>query len=960
MNIRLPRTAVVARLLEPGASRITLVEAPIGFGKSWLLRRGAAAGTLRLRGQLGPLGDWPLGATPIVLDDAHLLSAADVEVLAGRIEDAGDGVTLVVAGRILPGELHEAAQLLDGHVLDSAALSVEPDEVLEVAPDLGRPLAEQIVHAATGCVKHIATALNQWQRQPSQDPAAMVAHLTRSANAAALQQLDDADRVLVGLLARAPGIDQTLLASLGGGGFLSRALSAGIPLCRQISGDVDVLDAGYFRAHDIEPATATRLATALVRRDRPMEAAGLLLDAGVPERAARTLRNLPESVSRSVDPRAMLGVLARLGTLADSDPSLLLLRANAAAPLGRHDHAIHDVERAAELVHDAEPSVRRRVEAAVARTEFFRGHREAAIALATSGLRDIGPGEEHTFARAHEVLALATAASETRADLQLAAESFRVAAAAWDTCGEHALARNCRCDLAMAVLIPLGRFDEALAVLAQVLAVAGLTDAERSWLLTCEGFALCEANRLDSAAARFDRVADLGYVQDNSTTVAVAAWGRALVAARRDDLPAVLRWISTAENSALGEADDVLGVTFLCDVATVLGALGELRVARHYLDTAESRSKVYDSDVRRARFVLDARTGIVGDVDGQLAVTRPAEWWRVLLVSALAAARNGDLGAAGAFHESAERELLALGFGDFAALGERRAAEELVGLLRGAVERPTAARPGEPVAVGAFSSAPDGGPAGGPDGGDVSGARVRVIGRAVTVEDGGQVVDVPAGNPQRLVGVVVANGGLASFDQLAEALWPGDELEASRARLRNVLLRLRRRVGNVLVRSGSGVRLASGVGCDLFDFERLATDALSSARSDPEVAGHLAARAIAVADGAVFGDFEYEEWAQAARRSVDQRLIGLLDLLSIQAEDAGDLPRAQALAERALRLDRYTDSRYVRLAELLTMQGRSASAVAVLEDAAEVSRELGSALPPAAKHRRDALLKTAR
>ena len=50
-------------------------------------------------------------------------------------------------------------------------------------------------------------------------------------------------------------------------------------------------------------------------------------------------------------------------------------------------------------------------------------------------------------------------------------------------------------------------------------------------------------------------------------------------------------------------------------------------------------------------------------------------------------------------------------------------------------------------------------------------------------------------------------------------------------------------------------------------------------------------------------------------------MIGLLDLLSVQAEDAGDLPRAQALAERALRLDRYTDSRYVRLAELLTLQG---------------------------------------
>ena len=70
-------------------------------------------------------------------------------------------------------------------------------------------------------------------------------------------------------------------------------------------------------------------------------------------------------------------------------------------------------------------------------------------------------------------------------------------------------------------------------------------------------------------------------------------------------------------------------------------------------------------------------------------------------------------------------------------------------------------------------------------------------------------------------------------------------------------------------------------------------------------------------------------------------MITLLDLLSVQAEDAGDLPVAQSLAERALRLDRYADSRYVRLAELLTLQNRVAAAIAVLDDAAEVAREIG-------------------
>ena len=128
-------------------------------------------------------------------------------------------------------------------------------------------------------------------------------------------------------------------------------------------------------------------------------------------------------------------------------------------------------------------------------------------------------------------------------------------------------------------------------------------------------------------------------------------------------------------------------------------------------------------------------------------------------------------------------------------------------------------------------------------------------------------------------------------------------------------------------------------------------------RADPELAGELAQRAVAAGDGPLFVDFEYEEWAITARRASDQQMITLLDLLSVQAEDAGDLPVAQALAERALRLDRYTDSRYVRLAELLTLQNRVAAAMAVLDDAAAVAREIGDQPAGATKRRRDELLR---
>ena len=530
--------------------------------------------------------------------------------------------------------------------------------------------------------------------------------------------------------------------------------------------------------------------------------------------------------------------------------------------------------------------------------------------------------------------------SDAREDLQRAAESYRVAASAWEACSEYARARNCRAALAMGVLMPLGRFDEALAQVGQLLATADLSQAERASTIAIEGFVLFNANRVDSAELRFERIADLGYLHDNPRLIALAAWGMALAAARRDDLPTTLRWIATAENTALGPADDLFGVPFLCDVALMLGALGELDTARAYLDRIAERGAVFPEHVQSARFILDARRGVLGDFDEALSHTMPMSWWRVKLAAAHARAVNGEFDAARRLLDDATRDLLSLGFGDFESLGEGRLHGAVLAMLRDA---PVV----ETVAVAARTV-----PA-------VSGPRLVVMGTSMSLVEGNSTTLIPHGNPQRLVGVVVASGGSATIDQVSEALWGDDDIERSRTRLRNVLLRLRRAVGDVIVRSGNGLRLAPGISCDLYEFRRRATDALATARADPELAGELAATAVADGDAPLFVDFEYDDWAVATRREVDQQRISLLDLLSVQAEDAGDLPAAQALAERALHLDRYTDSRYVRLAELLTMQNRVAAAIAVLDDAAAVARDLGDGSPGATKERRDELLRRA-
>jgi DNA-binding SARP family transcriptional activator len=580
--------------------------------------------------------------------------------------------------------------------------------------------------------------------------------------------------------------------------------------------------------------------------------------------------------------------------------------------------------------------VRRRVAIESARARVAEGDLETAQRIAGETLAEVGEGEGRTFARAHQVRAECAASSDAREDLQSAAESYRIAASAWEACSEFARARSCRAALAMGALMPLGRFDEALAQVGQLLATPDLSAAERASTVVIEGFVLFNANRLDSAELRFERIADLGYLHDNPRLIAIAGWGMALVAARRNDVRTTLRWIATAENTALGKADDLLGVPFLCDVALMLGALGELDSAEAYLDQIAERGSVFPGQVQSARFVLDARRGILGDLSAALAHTLPISWWRVKLAAAHASATKGELAAARRLLDDANRELLSLGFGDFASLGEGRLYEAVAAMLRDSADASPTARPV---------------PAAGP--------RLVVMGTSMTLVHGDTATVIPFGNPQRLVGVVIASGGSATIDQVSEALWGDDDIERSRTRLRNVLLRLRRAVGDVIVRSGNGLRLAPGTSCDLHEFRRRAADALATARADPELAGELAATAVDDGDAPLFVDFEYDDWAVAARREVDQQRISLLDLLSVMAEDAGDLPAAQALAERALRLDRYTDSRYVRLAELLTLQNRVAAAIAVLDDAAAVARELGDGSPGATKGRRDELLRRA-
>ena len=199
--MRLPRTSLIGRLTADDVPPVVLLEAPPGYGKSWLTRRAFAGDVLRLRGDLGPLADGGRPAAHVLVDDAHLLSRDDLTVLRELVEDADGDHRVVVAGRVVADEIHEATQLVDGLVLDCEALAITVDEIATVMDPEDRPVAERLADAADGSVRVIAVSLDQANRDSTADPAAIASRMVMAANEAALHQLDPRRRSVIALLA---------------------------------------------------------------------------------------------------------------------------------------------------------------------------------------------------------------------------------------------------------------------------------------------------------------------------------------------------------------------------------------------------------------------------------------------------------------------------------------------------------------------------------------------------------------------------------------------------------------------------------------------------------------------------------------------------------------------------------------------------------------------------------------
>lgn len=220
---------------------------------------------------------------------------------------------------------------------------------------------------------------------------------------------------------------------------------------------------------------------------------------------------------------------------------------------------------------------------------------------------------------------------------------------------------------------------------------------------------------------------------------------------------------------------------------------------------------------------------------------------------------------------------------------------------------------------------------------------IRALG-PLTVRVSDQPVRVALDQPGQLLRRLIVADGSMHAEQLAAALWPDASEAVAGTRLRNVLARLRRRFGPLVVRHGSVLRIDDRVELDTSRFEELTTRAVRRRGSDEAAAA--AQQALDLYRGELLPLERLDTDVIAARERFRQLYLSMLDLLAEHEIAAGRPEAAIEHLRTAIEADRLDEERYVRLAELWVERGNLAPARAVVERAVRVLEEME--LPPSA------------
>jgi DNA-binding SARP family transcriptional activator len=879
----------------------------------------------------------------VALDDLHLLTDDAYELVARLVDSLPPSCRAVLCHR--PDRRAERLAARPGVVTVGAQeLRMRPDEVAVLVrriagSDASPTLLEDLGRVTVGWPVAVHLAAIRLRDDPAWHPG------FRSSGAKLLAGLVAPilgdDLVAAARVSLAPLLDRTIVELLAGDGAWERWQTDGPPMTtsngwwvvpdavreailaaaahRPTLSDQELRTVGERYAAHGEVDAAVEWYRAARRPDLLVAVLGGchwtdLEVAGAAELV--TWFDLAESAPYEDLARFGLGLVRAL----EADrPDLRDLMAERLVHLARHG------ELSATTIREiAAEDLRRRTTPGAARTIV----RDAEAALDATPL-----GEPLTRARLHQAAGQAASMLSLPDDKDRAARHLCAAADLFSVVGELRWQAAVLARLGYNVLFHGGRFSEADVAMRDALSLLPAGDRTRGFWLACHAEVQDHlGQRVEALATARESLAIGERLRDRSVQ-ATAWWTLAWLHGHRGDLPALREAMAAVEAIDPAFLDTYGGIDFYGSMVDHLVACGDLEEARRCLERVRTHpvADAYAPAVRMAEARWEAVVGdparaleILRELGGDVGIQRSADWVR-LVEAAIALARSGEIARARETTAAAFAECAALGVPDLPLRLERSLVQRLDELLGGAV--PTSTQRGSGRRDGRSDRAEHLEP---------RPADVVLLGE-FAIRRGAVDVTPPDGLAATLVKVVAVRGPTHA-EALIEEFWPDADLDTGRARLRNLMHRLRARCGELVVRRGDALALAAGVGTDLASFERAVVDLQAA---DEARRPALARRAVSLYGGELLPDDRYTDWITTARERLRRRHVELLEVIAAAAERSGAMDEAMDLLRQAVEIDPLDDDRCVRAVRLHVRHGRPGLARSLAVRTVGALRDLG-------------------
>lgn len=843
------------------------------------------------------------------IDEAHRLDDQASMLLADTYQRLHPPGMILLAGKSLPGPLIRTAGASGGVLLTSVDLAFTENEIAELLEHLGHVdvdrRAASIVVATHGWPTAVSLAAIQpgsdagSAKPPTDVPGTDALHdILSAASPLDIQAVASPVRALASL----PVFSVEICEIVTGAADLTLLRAAGIPaVCRQ-DGWWEIAEPIRRHIADpdaLTPAQRAAVATVYTRLGRLRLAFDILSEE--PAIAAELLADQPVEALTSLGTSGIDAVLGRVGdALLTQRPEGLVnaLRFAATLPMvGEHQSWLARAER---VVGDDHP-LRPFVLAESARVAVRNSDLELAESLARRAIaHPAATGADR--GRAELALGLLSAYRSGSEALRSGAEHLEAAVELLRASGDRRGEAEALTILAYGIDFNLGVIPVAVRGLRHVVEMLPFGDMRSVEALTCLAEVLCWLPDLPAAEVAL-RQAEIGAarLRDERLT-AYVQWTWAWVDAFRRDIPALRARVQTLLTMTTGLwYSSINGAALHSDLAEIFASVGEIDDAVAHLDIAQQRieaESLTGVPIDAAWVAVHARHGDPAAARARIAElvdapdTAPVHRWRYHLLAAWSAHRLGDDPAASDHAVAAFASATDSGYAAMVDAVE----PELAAWARRLIGRADADIVYEITVIGDF-----------------------------VVRRGDALVTPPSGAARQMIGALVV-GGPQTVEQLADVLWPNVGTAVGRARMRNLLNRIRSAAGDLVGRTHGRIAVVDTAVVDWHRFQQAVSELDSRASgndSTDDLTSSIAA--LQIGDGELLPSMG-GDWLDVARAKHARLRLELHDRVSWSAERAGNLDLAIRSLGEAIAADPLDTRWSIRQAELLSRQGRRVAA----------------------------------